>query len=591
MPTAPDPTSIAFEALADGLSLDRLHSESDPTRDLQEYERMKRVEAVVAAHRRVLEQSPSSVDLDLDLLGGEGDPGPAPIVPPAPGSMEGLKRWGHLEILEVVGGGGFGHVYRARDPMLEREVALKIIVSRSAPPDEVKRRFLAEARRLARVRHDHVVTVHGAGIHDGRMGLWTDFLRGATLEEVLRHQGPFGAREAALIGIDLCRALAAVHAAGLIHRDVKTANVIREEGGRIVLVDFGLVAADPEASGGRDLESTGGTPLYMAPEVLKGRPATVPSDLYSLGVLLYRLVSGKYPLEALTLSAILEAHEQGRRTPLRTAAPDTPTAFVRVVEKALSLDPAERYTSAGAMELDLAAFVSPGAPKAPLARRRSTWIAAALALVLVLAAAWGLPRLASRDLDLEAALYRDRSGQPEQILSGSEVLRGDQLTLRLRLNRPGRAWVLNRDPSGAVQRVFPLESTEAPPLDSGIEHVLPGGAGDEEYGWTISTRAGMESFLLVVLGEPNPRIAQAIETLPTASVRTPAGPGDLAFLSEGTPDSSGKAVVSPRKATAVSEGALDAVARLVEEERARGADVRIERYDLRVAGMKEQPRR
>src|SRR4029077_3080841 len=127
-------------------------------------------------------------------------------------------------------------------------------------------RIAVEGRLLARVRHPNVVTVYGVAAHEQRVGLWMELVRGATLEQQLGAHGPLSAREAALIGIDLCRALAAIHAAGLIHRDVKAQNVMREDGGSIVLMDLGT---SREADGRltRSVPELAGTPLYLAPEI------------------------------------------------------------------------------------------------------------------------------------------------------------------------------------------------------------------------------------------------------------------------------------------------------------------------------------
>lgn len=275
------------------------------------------------------------------------------------GSEEPAFIWGPLRAIEKLGEGGFGEVWRAWDPSLQREVALKL-----RRPGEAARAggWLREAQRLARVRHPHVLTVYGADVHDGRAGIWTDLVRGRTLEHLLIENGPFGAREAAFIGLDLCAALAAVHAAGLVHGDVKTRNVIREgrpsdesraEGaGRVVLMDFGT-ASEPEGDE-RAEPPSGGTPLYAAPEILAGEAASIASDLYALGVLLYRLVSGGYPIEAPTMGELRAQHASGPR-PLRSLRPDLPTAFVRVIEQALAGDPAHRFRDAADMERALAA--------------------------------------------------------------------------------------------------------------------------------------------------------------------------------------------------------------------------------------------
>ena len=179
--------------------------------------------------------------LDRPAITGQADPASS------------LRNWAHLTLVERLGGGTFGEVYRAWDPLLEREVALKLLLCDD--PGWNASRILHEGRLMARVHHPNVITVHGVAAEGARVGLWLELIRGATLEQALLKQGRFSAREAALIGIDLCRALAAIHAAGLIHRDVTPQNVMREDGGRIVLMDLGtgraIDAGDRLASAGR----------------------------------------------------------------------------------------------------------------------------------------------------------------------------------------------------------------------------------------------------------------------------------------------------------------------------------------------------
>lgn len=268
------------------------------------------------------------------------------VLPQRPKSP--TEFWGHLALLEQIGHGSFGDVFRAQDTRLDRDVALKLLRPGRAT-SELAAKMLHEGRILARVRHRNVVTVYGAEERDGRVGLWMEYVRGRTLEQLLRSQGAFGAREAALIGQELCRALAAVHKAGLVHRDVKAQNVMREEGGRLVLMDFGagqVVQAEGAPTGGR----LTGTPLYLAPELLRGEDATVQSDIYSLGVVLFHLVTSQYPVTAGSLDELREAHESGRLLRLQDARPDLADDFGRVIERALSSDPRRRYASAGAMQ-------------------------------------------------------------------------------------------------------------------------------------------------------------------------------------------------------------------------------------------------
>src|SRR5262245_4949722 len=219
--------------------------------------------------------------------------------------------WGRLEAWRSIGAGAYGEVWSAWDRGLEREGALKL---RHADSGVSARRWLEEARRLAQVRHPNVVTVHGADEHDGRAGLWMDRLHGRTLDELLTLLGPCSAREAAAIGVDLCAALAAVHANRLVHGDLKTQNVMREGApghptgaGRVVLMDFGSAHASSATPGA----ASPGTPLYTPPEVLRGGRTTAAADLYALGVVLYRLVTGRYPVEATSLSELREKLERG----------------------------------------------------------------------------------------------------------------------------------------------------------------------------------------------------------------------------------------------------------------------------------------
>jgi serine/threonine-protein kinase len=258
------------------------------------------------------------------------------------------SAWGDFKLLARVGFGGFGEVYRAWDPHLQREVALKLLLPGAASGQAEYESMLAEARALALVRHPNVVPVYGIDRHDGRVGFWTDFVRGKTLAELLRVQGRFGFHEAALIGLDVTRALSAVHRAGILHRDIKAENVMREEGGRILLMDFGLSALEHGQT------NMAGTPNYMAPEIFKGGQATVATDIYAAGVLLYYLVAGDYPVRLSGLSAMESLARLAKRRPLMDLRPDVPEALMRTIGTAMELDPAKRYESAGELAAALA---------------------------------------------------------------------------------------------------------------------------------------------------------------------------------------------------------------------------------------------
>jgi serine/threonine protein kinase len=290
--------------------------------------------------------------------------GPAPLdrAPGVSSPVPPIGRWGPLLLIERIGQGGFGQVYRAFDPWLQIEAALKLMRPERSN-QAAGERFLKEGRRLARVRHPNVVVVHGVDRHDGTIGIWTDLVRGQTLEALLVEQGPFGSKETCFAGIDLARALAAVHGAGLVHGDVKTSNAMKEPGGRVVLMDFGS-ATEAAFPSGHGLW----TPLTTAPEILRGAPETPASDLYSLGVLLYRLTTGHYPIEAGNIGDLVNAHMSGATVPLRARREELPADFVRVIETALEPEPRARFTSAEAMEQALAAQMpAPGGDTPPRA--------------------------------------------------------------------------------------------------------------------------------------------------------------------------------------------------------------------------------
>jgi eukaryotic-like serine/threonine-protein kinase len=253
--------------------------------------------------------------------------------------------WGPLEIRGELGVGTFGTVFRAWDVRLERDVALKLLHERCSE-GALASTVVKEGRLLAQIRHANVVTVHGADVFDRRAGIWMEFVSGRTLRAIVEEQGPFGHQEAAVIGRDLCRALAAVHQRGIVHRDIKAQNVMREAGGRTVLMDFGT----GDAAAALGSAPLAGTPAYLAPEVLAGEAPTYRSDLYSLGVLMFYLVSGDFPVTGASLDELRERHGRHQRRLLRDLRPDLPASFVRVIDRTTAADPAERPESAGATE-------------------------------------------------------------------------------------------------------------------------------------------------------------------------------------------------------------------------------------------------
>ena len=230
-------------------------------------------------------------------------------------SANGPEQWGHLQLLERIGGGEFGDVYRAWDPRLDREVALKLLSVSSSSGDPRDASIIEEGRLLARVRHPNIVTIYGAERLGGRIGLWMELVKGRTLQQALEQGKMFSPAEAIDIGIQLCQAIAAVHEAGLLHRDVKPHNAMLAQDGRVVLMDFGAGLRLDD----RSRAPLAGTPLYLAPELLRGEGPSVRSDVYSAGVVLFYLLTGSYPVRAYSLDDLRGAHE--RREPHRHQVP------------------------------------------------------------------------------------------------------------------------------------------------------------------------------------------------------------------------------------------------------------------------------
>jgi serine/threonine protein kinase len=293
---------------------------------------------------------------DLDFLQPSDQPGV-------------LGTLGNYEVREVIGRGGMGVVLKAFDPALDRFVAIKVVAAALAGSATARRRFSREAQAAAAVRHDHVVTVHGAHEADGLPYLVMQYVAGESLQARLDRTGPRELTEVVRIGLQTASGLAAAHAQGLIHRDVKPANLLLEDGSaKVKITDFGLARLTDDVG----LTQSGvvaGTPEYMAPEQARGEPVDHRADLFSLGSVLYALCTGSPPFRGSTPLDVLRQVSDEVPTPVRERNPDVPAWLELLITRLLAKDAAERFQSAaevaGLLEGYLAHLAQPATVPAP----------------------------------------------------------------------------------------------------------------------------------------------------------------------------------------------------------------------------------
>jgi serine/threonine-protein kinase len=255
---------------------------------------------------------------------------------------------GRYRLGERLGRGGMGEVFVARDLRLDREVALKLLHENLADQDGMRDRIVAEARLAARLTHPNVVAVLDAGGQDGRPFVVMERLSGRTLRDELQ-QGAMPAERVRDVGLQVLRALAAAHALGIVHRDVKPGNVLDAGVGTWKVADFGIakwVHADETLTGTGELL---GSPSYLAPERIEGRQAGPGSDLYAVGVLLYEALVGRRPFEGDGPFALADMIRRGAYDDPATILPGADPGIVAVIERAMQLDPRDRYEGAEAM--------------------------------------------------------------------------------------------------------------------------------------------------------------------------------------------------------------------------------------------------
>jgi len=278
-----------------------------------------------------------------------------------------VERIGKYRILSLIGRGGMGTVYEALDPVLQRTVALKTMPADAGDSTEVRARFAREAQAAGGLRHRNIVTVYDVGEERGQPYIAMEYVAGTDLEKVIQERRPLALEWKIDVLRQVCEGLAHAHRSGIVHRDIKPANVRVSVEGEVRIVDFGIALFQSSGMG-----RTGhvGTPHYMAPEQVAGRPVDSRSDIFSVGAVAYELLAYRKPFEADSLSGVMSRIADPGVAPDPTGLPgaDYP-GLPGVVLKAMAKDPAQRYQSLDQMRDGLAALVRAAAPRL-LARER-----------------------------------------------------------------------------------------------------------------------------------------------------------------------------------------------------------------------------
>jgi predicted Ser/Thr protein kinase len=259
--------------------------------------------------------------------------------------MPGEVVAGRYELVELVGTGGMSSVYKAHDRLLERNVALKMLHPHYGDDDEYVERFRREARAVAQMSHPNIVTVIDRGEDDGQQYIVFEYVDGENLKQLVERTGPLPARRTVELGLATAGALAFAHEHGLVHRDVKPQNVLLTPDGEAKVTDFGIARSLDVEQGVTQTGTVLGTSNYLSPEQASGKPVTPATDVYSLGIVLYELLTGDVPFPGENFVAVAMRHINEPLPDLTQQRPDVPLRLVAAIHRATEKDPARRFGS------------------------------------------------------------------------------------------------------------------------------------------------------------------------------------------------------------------------------------------------------
>jgi tetratricopeptide (TPR) repeat protein/predicted Ser/Thr protein kinase len=428
--------------------------------------------------------------------GGQGD-----FDSPGLSLQEGSLLADRYEILKLLGQGGMGSVYKARDRELDRLVALKVIRPELAGHASILQRFKQELILARKITHRNIIRIFDLGVADGIRFITMEFVEGQDLSSLLEERPKYTPEEAVKILRQVCAALAAAHAEGVVHRDLKPQNIMLDESGRVCVMDFGL-ARSMEATGMTQAGTVMGTPAYMSPEQAKGMPADERSDLFSLGIIAYQMLTGVVPYKADSALASMLLRTQGPPTPSIQIDPTVPQALNDIIQKSLAVNPDDRYQSATLMDQDLRDWQEGTLAKAIVTPRvvmmadsnAKKWIALSVACAALLGAGgYGVERWMHRTVAPVAPMtviiadFNNHTGDP--VFSGT-------LESTLKLAMEGATFISAYDRTKmrdlglhAISGTFDESAAQAVAVSQGLNVVVSGSLDRNGGAYQLSLRA------------------------------------------------------------------------------------------------------
>jgi len=260
------------------------------------------------------------------------------------------------QLLQPIGSGGMSVVYKAIDEMLERVVTVKILRENYAADSKFRERFKQEAKAAANLSHPNIVTVYDFGFDDGKVFIVFEFIDGTDLKTLIRKKAPFDTNEALHLMTQACAGVGYAHRAGLVHCDIKPHNMLVSHDSRLKVTDFGIARALATIHPDEKSDVIWGSPHYFSPEQATGNAPSPASDVYSLGVILYEVLTGKLPFEASEASELARMHRQDKPVPLRQINATIPEPLEEITLKVLSKEPSARYRTADQLGRVLLSF-------------------------------------------------------------------------------------------------------------------------------------------------------------------------------------------------------------------------------------------